>query len=67
MDHLTLTLRHASCDAPNRFVVCVSGRGVPDFHVEAKDMNAALEMLADYVYNAFDGQEDIIDDSLPEA
>lgn len=67
MDHLKLTLKHARHDDPTVFVVSVFGRGTPAFHIRAGDMNAALSVLADFVYNELDGREDIVDDDSLEA
>lgn len=67
MDHVRLTLRRARHDDPTVYVVSVFGMGVPAFHVRAGSMKAAVETLADFVYNELDGREDLVDDDSLEA
>lgn len=56
---LELTLTNVRDDV---WLVTFPNLGVPDFHIIAKSEHAAKDVLESYLYNALDGQEDVIDD-----
>ena len=57
--NLELTLHNVRDDV---WLVTLPNLGVPDFHIIAKSEHAAKDVLESYLYNALDGQEDVIDD-----